>query len=370
LTTLRPGSPEENGLDRSRVDHVRQSCRGWVEQDVHKALGVLVARRGVIALHEAFGRLGPHEAPPLQLDSIFPLASLSKVVTATALMTLVEDGLVGLTRPVQEYVPEFVGEGKDAVCVHHLLTHTSGLRDQDIGMRLDASVQERLLDGVGVPLSRGPGEEMEYCTFNYVLVGEIVERVSGRSLSEFAACRIFDPLGMDDTSYALADERGARAIGWNLMPAAIDPFTDPKFRQTPHPDGGIWTTAMDTAIFGQAFLNGGAYGDARILRPTTVAEMTRNQIPGIGATYGYAHVAGASWGYGWGIAGTAKWPAYPPFPLGTFAHSGSRSMMLWVDPSHEVVGVYLSICRWKENGTDTINNVDLFANAVAAAVDD
>jgi CubicO group peptidase (beta-lactamase class C family) len=362
------GTPEEAGFDPARLDRVRELCGSWVEQNVHKALGVLVARRGVIALHEAFGRLGPHGAPPLERDSIFPMASLSKVVTATALMMLVEDGLVGLTRPVQEYVPEFAGDGKDGVCVHHLLTHTSGLRDQDVDTRFGSSVQERLQCGIGVPLARKPGEEMEYCTFNYVIVGEIIERVAG-PLSELAGRRIFGPLGMSDTSYALADERAPRAIGWSVLPREVDPTTNPAFRRTPHPDGGVWTTVKDAAVFGQTFLNRGRYGDAVILRPATVAEMTRDQIPGLPATLGAFRKTEASWGYGWGIAGNEKWPAYPPFPRGTFAHSGGRSMMLWVDPAHEIVGVYFSICRWK-NAFDTINNVDLFANAVTASVND
>jgi len=124
-TKLRIGSPEEVGMSAQRVRHVVDLAEGWVAQGVHPALVVLAARRGVIVLHEAFGRLMPQEDAPLTaLDTLFPLTSLTKPVTATAAMILVEDGRLGPNRPVAEYIPEFTGEGKEKVLVHHLLTHT------------------------------------------------------------------------------------------------------------------------------------------------------------------------------------------------------------------------------------------------------
>ena len=97
---------------------------------------VLAARKGVIALHEAFGKLRPdNDSPLLRPDSVFPMASVSKVITATAAMILAEDGLLSLNRPVQWYIPEFVGDGKQAVMVHHLLTHTSGLKQKDVNVQ-------------------------------------------------------------------------------------------------------------------------------------------------------------------------------------------------------------------------------------------
>src|SRR5438093_1303098 len=130
---LRPGVPEEVGMSAQRIRHVADLAAGWVSRGITPALVVLAARRGAIILHEAFGRLMPEQdSPPLRRDTLFPLASLIKPITATAAMTLLEDGLLSLNRPVSEYIPEFTGEGKEAVMVHHLLTHTSGLRDEDV----------------------------------------------------------------------------------------------------------------------------------------------------------------------------------------------------------------------------------------------
>src|SRR5437016_4917534 len=122
---LRTGTAEEAGFRPERIELVRQRCAEWVDDGSHTAISVLVARRGVIALHEAFGHLGPEaDAAPAPVDALFAIASISKTFVTTMAMTLVEEGLIGLTRQVQEYIPEFIGEHKDQVCVHNLMTHT------------------------------------------------------------------------------------------------------------------------------------------------------------------------------------------------------------------------------------------------------
>src|SRR5579859_4966015 len=99
--TLHPGNPDEAGMDPARVSHIAQLARRWVAEGDAQALVVLAVRRGVVVLHEAFGRLTPDpDSPPLPRDALFPLASITKVITATAAMILVEDGLLGLNRPV------------------------------------------------------------------------------------------------------------------------------------------------------------------------------------------------------------------------------------------------------------------------------
>ena len=112
---------------RDRIAHVRNLCAGWVEQGHTPTLGVCVARRGVIVLNEAFGVMGPGpDSTPLAPDVLFAIASLTKPVTATLVMQLVEDGLLGLNRPAKDYLPELSGDGTNEILVHHLLTHTTG----------------------------------------------------------------------------------------------------------------------------------------------------------------------------------------------------------------------------------------------------
>src|SRR5579872_1741771 len=206
---LREGTPQEAGLNPERVELIRRRGREWVERGIHQCLVLLVARRGMVVLQEAYGRIYPEpDAPVTLLDTIFPLSSISKPLTATCLMILVEHGLVGLNRPVQEYIPEFVGAGKEHVMVHHLLTHTSGWDDQLLDAHVEETrgkvslppcpstqhpaIHEELYLKLAFPLSRAPGSEMSYSSTGYNLLGEIVRRVSGRSLNDFAHDRIFE----------------------------------------------------------------------------------------------------------------------------------------------------------------------------------
>jgi CubicO group peptidase (beta-lactamase class C family) len=186
---------------------------------------MLVARRSVVVLREEYGRVGPQpDAPPLLLDAVYPLASATKPITATCAMCLVEDGLLGLNRPVQEYVPEFTGDRKDALMVHHLLTHTSGITPESVGAHAETKLERGELggaDGPGisvlplgvrvdprlydVPLAVPPGSEMSYCNLNYTLLAEIVGRVAASPAARFAQERVFEPLGMVDACLVGAD---------------------------------------------------------------------------------------------------------------------------------------------------------------------
>jgi serine-type D-Ala-D-Ala carboxypeptidase len=368
---------------------------------------VLVARRGVIVLHEAFGVLTAEpDAPPLQRDTIFPIASVTKPVTATCVMILVEDGLLGLNRPVAEYIPEFVGEGKEVVTVYHLLTGTSGLTDEamwahaqakdEAGMAVPPAestqhpmIAEWLHYSCDLPLTRSPGVEMSYGNYSVELLGEIVRRVSGQSLDAFARERLFAPLGMHDTWYSVPHEVNHRIVKrpatapagtedrWRgdlpayLKKVVSNGFDCLEFQEMPLACAGIYSTLHDMALFGQMFLNQGGYGDVDILSPVTVREMTRNQVPGIGAQAGDVYFPESTWGLGWNLCGnkrtrdegTLRSPE-------TFSFSGSGGIQFWIDPVQELVGVYFSVVVELDGKGHPIWPVDLFMNAVTAAVVD
>jgi len=391
-------------MSTERIQHVVELAEGWVAQGITPSLVILVARRGMIVLHEAFGHLTPEDnSPSLELDTVFPLTSITKPVTTTAAMLLVEDGLLGLNRPVSEYIPEFVGEGKDAVMVHHLLTLTSGLREKDVIAHMDKKrgsvempppdatqhprVNEWLSLGYDAPLWRPPGTEMSYCSYGYELLSEIVRRVSGRSLGDFAQQRIFDPLGMKDTCYVVPDSMRHRIVrrppdapyagpewpGYDNVPSILKSLLvgldTPEYQETPWAGGGAYSTAKDMTIFGQMFLNGGSYGDARILSAVTVAEMTRNQISGISAQYRSEVFPEASFGFGWNVHGNKKalYDGSLYSPRG-FRYSGAGGVLLWVDPVYEIVGAYFSVVLRLMPDDEPEWPADLFMNAVTAAV--
>jgi CubicO group peptidase (beta-lactamase class C family) len=373
-------------MSAQKVRRAAELVKRWVDAGDMQGIVVLVARRGTIILHEVFGKLAPEEnAPALALDALFPIASMTKLITATAIMVLVEEGRVGLNRPVAEYIPEFGGEGKDAVLVHHLLTHTSGLNEEALEAHakertdtvavppapttLHPLINEYLWRRCGCPLWKPPGEEMSYADFNFDLAGEIVRRVSGRALDEFARERIFQPLGMKDTYYCRSDAPGHRRVRRQPDPT-VDQSVEAVFDSERVCQGGgrAWSTAMDLAIFGQMFLDGGAYGGVRVLSPASVTAMTRNQIPGVSARFLEEYLPEASWGLGWSIHGRKTGLCGALYSAEAFEHWGNGGTYLWVDPVYAIVGVYFSIVPTGIY-TDPWRN-DLFADAVTAAVMD
>jgi len=386
---LRTGNPEEVGMSTQRVRHVADLAESWVAQGIHSSLVVMAARKGVVVLHEAFGHLTPErDTPPIGAEAIFPLASLSKPLTATLAMMLVEDGLLSLNRPVAEYIPEFTGEGKDKVMVHHLLTHTSGLTSEDVDLHKEKkatneipppaetqhpAVNEYLFPGYDAPLSIPPGIEQRYCDYAFELVGEIVRRVSGKCLEDFARERLFDPLGMKDTAYIVPEPASHRVV---QRPADLwlAILNSREWQLTPWAATGAYSTAMDMAVFGQMYLNRGGYGDARILSPVTIAEMTRNQIPGISSRLVDEFFPEAGTGYCWFIRENKKVVAYGETLLSpqTFCHGGAGGIFLWVDPVYEIVGCYFSVDLGPITVAETYRywRADLFINAVMASIVD
>jgi serine-type D-Ala-D-Ala carboxypeptidase len=360
-TTLRPGRPEEVGMSTPRLRHVAELGQEWVREGIASSLVLLVARRGRVVLHEAYGHLTPDEnSPPTPLDALYPLASVGKVFTATALMVLVEEGRVGLNRPVSTYLPEFQGEGKDRVLVRHLLTHTSGIKDEEVEKyakeqkgkiplppadeTIHPLLQEFFALRFGCPLWKPPGEEMSYSPYGFELVGEIVRRVSRAALDRFARARVFQPLGMNDTFSCPVDAPSERRIQRAPDPTyVIDALDEAHEKERlAWGSGGELSTAKDLAIFGQMFLNGGAYGTERVLSPASVKAMTSNQIPGIGARFRDLKFPEASWGLGWSVHGSKTGMCGGLYSPQAFEHWGAGGLYFWVDPVYELVGVYLS----------------------------
>jgi CubicO group peptidase (beta-lactamase class C family) len=389
---LKQGTHEEAGVSAAIVENLKQQATLWVDEGIHQGMVLLAARKGTIFLFDAFGKQTPEgDSPDMPLDAIFPLASLSKPITATAAMVLVEDGLLGLNRPVQEYIPEFVGENKEKVLVYQLMTHTSGIPDDEevwtiIEERIDSGVDiippeenehpeihQIVQLGLDIPLARTPGELMVYSSYGIQLLGEIIRRVSGQSLQDFATERLFRPLGMDDTTYSVPDSLRSRVV---IRPehAPYPDFNKPEVQERPSPSGGVFSTAMDMAIFGQMLLNEGSYGNGRVISPMTVRAMTRNQIPGISARIFEERFPEGGWGLGWSINLEYKGQTYgePLVPSSAFGHGGAGGVHMWMDPVNEIVGVYFSIVMANQESdqpNDPISNSDLFMNMVSAAVE-
>lgn len=385
---LREGTPEEVGISSSRINRIRERCADWVKTGIHPALAVVAARKGIIFLEGAYGKLTPKaDSPDLDIDAIFGLASLTKPITSTCAMLLVEDGLLGLNRPVQEYIPEFVGKSKEQVMIHQLFTHTSGIDDQLVIEMIEKKIEDEielpemeetqhprnhrsLHYGFEAPLSTRPGEVMVYNEFGIFLLAEVIRRLSSMSLESFATEKIFNPLGMSDTHYVVPKELQSRVVlRAEDGPAAV--LNDVDLQERPEPAGGAYGPARDMAIFGQMFLNQGHYGDIRILSPVTIAAMTRNQLPGVKAKYFDEEFPEASWGLGWSVNADYKGEVYGEQLLSPsyYVHGGGGGVVLWIDPVQEIVGVFFSVLTQTLDDRPLLG-ADLFMNMIAAAIEE
>jgi serine-type D-Ala-D-Ala carboxypeptidase len=405
---LREGAPEDVGMDPVRIRRLRELIGGWVKNGDSPSVAVLVARRGVIVLHEAFGVRRPGDSTPtLKPDSIFPVSSCSKPITAAAVMCLVDDGLIGLNRPFIDYIPELdvpEAQGIEEARVADLLCHTSGIDDLKVGEFIAAAAQrspevappapgqhpllnQRIRLAAGAPLARRSGTAMLYSNFGYNLLGDIVRRVSGVPFWQFVQSRLFEPLGMHDSNFVLAPELRERRVYREPGMPATEPspihrgIDSPEFDELGLAASSVTTTARDLAAFLQMFLNRGSYGGRQILSRASVAAMTRHQVdnslPRImpvlrnGKRLDIEFLGGGGYGYGFFLFGAGdRFQANGVLnSLSAFGHLGYGGACIWADPERELVGTYLSVSP-RMNRDIGLMNSDLFQNAVNAAIID
>jgi CubicO group peptidase (beta-lactamase class C family) len=353
-------------MSQSRLDTAASILESVVKSGRLGASSILVARRGKIVLHRGFGRLSRKEgSPAVTQDSVFLLASITKPVTACALMLLVERGRVSLNDPVSRYLPEFTGDERGKVRVKDLLAHTSGLPDmlpENTALRrANAPLKAFVQGAVKTPLLYPPGTSFRYQSMGTLLAGEIVERVSGMRLRDFEKKEIFEPLGMNRSALGMGSMRIADTVEAWTSPKA-DPKDTERFgansaywRDMGHPWGGMHSTARDLAVLLHTFLNGGVYDGKRVFSRSTVKEMTSNQN---------AHIQ-APWGLGWALGRSIVWNFFGDLSsASTFGHAGATGTVAWADPETQSICVILT-----DRLLDEGRVLRLVSNAVAASVE-
>lgn len=252
-------------------------------------------------------------------NAAFLLASITKPMTATAVMILSDRGKLRIQDPVSRYIQEFQGEGRDAVTIRHLLTHTSGLPDMlpenEALRKRSAPLKEFVAATCKTPLLFKPGTKVQYQSMGILLAGEIVERITGTALPRFLDKEVFEPLKMSRTSLGLGGRSLSEFVPSQVPQASAWDWNSRYWRDLGSPWGGALASAGDVA----RFLSLPMLRDGKILKPETAAAMIQNQTQGIGA----------AWGLGWSLEPGSFGKSCSP---ATFGHSGSTGTLAWCDP--------------------------------------
>jgi len=352
IATLRPGA----------VDAV-------IEQAIHEGqipgAVLLVGHDGRVIYRKAYGlRALEPRREVMTLDTVFDLASLTKViVTTTAVMQLVEQGKVRLNDPVAKYLPEFAQNGKEDVTVRQLLTHYSGLApDLDLKTAWEGKETAYRMAFTETP-EDAPGSKFSYSDINFIVLGALVERVSGEPLDVYGTRHIFVPLKMMRTRFV---PPAAWRAGWieKIAPTQYDENNrmlrgvvhDPTARRMGGVAGqaGLFSTADDLAKFAQVLLSGGG----GILSAPSVEKMTRPEQP---------PSAPVLRGFGWDIDSPFSSNRGDLLPVGGYGHTGFTGTSMWIDPTTQTYIILLTNAVHPRGGSAVALRSKV-ATAVAAAL--
>ncbi|HET9013583.1 MAG TPA: serine hydrolase domain-containing protein [Gemmatimonadaceae bacterium] len=336
---LVPARPAEVGMDSTLPARLDSIIRVGIAEGAAPGASVAVGRYGRLVHLKGYGTLDYSTgSPPVDANTIYDLASLTKVVaTTTSAMILEESGKLDLDRPVHSYLPELDAPDKAGITVRMLLTHTGGLEAYAPLYRQARGRAEYLREINARPLANPPGALTVYSDWDMVLLQAVIERVAGMSLDNFADGHLFPPLGMSDTRFA--PDTTERAYRRRIAPTTADELRGGPLQGTVHDanawalggvsgHAGLFSTARDLAVFAQLLLDGGTYAAVRIVAPQTVARWTSRQE------------GTASRALGWDTPAPAS-SAGRYFSPRSFGHTGFTGTSLWIDPERGLFVVLL-----------------------------
>lgn len=363
------------GFSTERLDVLHANLRRTVDDGKYSGYVLLLARDGEIADWRVHGWQNIETKTPLQKDSIFKIFSMSKIITSTAVLMLLEEGRLALGDPIEKYLPALKGrkvyesgtaeapvlvEAKRSTTIRDLLTHTAGnyydeaWSSEAVPMELakraklweSTSLDDFVLRVAKIPLHEQPGTRFRY-GISTDLLGAIVEKVSGQSLEHFIQERICKPLDLRDTTFWVPSEKRTRlAVVYSRGPAGKLVPNDGANHELAGPNrpfysggGGLFSTAADYARFAQMLLNGGELDDVRLLSRKTVELMTQNHI----AHLAVPHPMGIpSQGFGLGVrVVTDLGKSTLLGSEGTFGWDGAATTNVQMDPHERTVAILL-----------------------------
>jgi CubicO group peptidase (beta-lactamase class C family) len=318
----------------------------YLVQGHFAGVAVLAARQGQLLVEHYAGQAAP--GLPVARETLWPIASISKVYTAAAIMRLVELGELTLNTPVAMLLPAFRGQGRADVRLRHLLTHTAGMiyesPQMEQRLRNQAPLEDLLAEALTSSLLFAPGTAVAYADYHYLVAGAVAERATGSPFPELLRSLIIRPMSLAMTFFPPAAEaRVAEVRGVLAEGTAGAMYNSYYARELAHPAFGVVTSGRDMLRFAQHFMPGGP----RVLSEPTVRAMIRDQTGGVLGTHSWLGGLGSNgrvpWGLGWALQ-TAHTPALFSELLSfeTFGHGGASGCQLVADPEQGLVVVVLT----------------------------
>jgi CubicO group peptidase (beta-lactamase class C family) len=352
-------------FDADALQKLQPKLQEFVDKNVVAGAVVAVGTHRGLELVEVAGYQNLSQKLPMRSDAMFRIASMTKPVTALAIMILVDEGKVSIDDPVEKHLPEFKGQmiltasDKETgavtlkkpsrpITIRDLLTHTSGLPGgfpdgiADLYFKRQLTLGEAVAISSQRPLDFEPGTRWSYCNAGIDTLGRIVEVVSKSSYEDFLQNRIFEPLGMWDTTFYPTDNQLTRLAGLydikegKLHDVGFQLLGPTKSAKHPIPAGGLYSTVEDLGRLYQVMLLRGAIGELRIVSEKSVAEMTKDQVPGL--TAGFTPNIGM--GLGWQVTRQPN-GVHAMLSSGTFGHGGAFGTQGWIDPEKDLFVILL-----------------------------
>ncbi len=359
-------TPTEAGYDECRIEALHKHFERLMDNKKIQCASYCVSRKGKTFMNGAVGRIEfDNYEKPMLTSTPNRIASITKLTVTVAIMKLIEDGLIRLDMPVKEILPEFNQGDFWRVTIYHLLTHTSGMlpdagypdcEHYEYWNRINAYIDEYNPDTDGefnwinaalqAGVRKNPDEEWMYCSFGFMILGEIVSRVSGINVCEYIENEIFKPLGMSDTSFKVTKELAKRHIirsehARNNMNDIINgTVTEDKHRKywglIPRTDNGVVSTPADLVKFGNMCINKGRLGDVRIVGRKIFERFTTRAIYGKPNYAWNVNVPDRAFGIGFDMKRECEYV----YSEGSFFHEGAGACALIMDPAEEMVAAY------------------------------
>jgi uncharacterized protein YbbC (DUF1343 family) len=360
---LPQAAPADVGMDAAHLARIDEIVADGLANKRMPGCVVCVGRQGKIVLLKAYGnRQTEPSTLPMTTDTVFDMASITKpVATATSIMVLIERGKLKLSDKVSSIIPEFAANDKDIITIRDLLIHQSGLIADNALADYEQGPGEAMKKIYDLKLQAPTGTKFIYSDVNYILLGEIVQRVSGQKLDEFARDNIFKPLGMVESGYLPPDTLRQRAAPtekrddhW-MQGEVHDPRSYKLGGVAGH--AGLFSTAQDLAKYAQMMINGGEHAGTRVLSPGTIGLMTRGE-----------KVSSGLRGLGWDKQTGYSINRGDMLSPRAFGHGGFTGTVMWIDPELDMFYIFLSN-RVHPDGKGLVNPLaGRIGSVVAAAI--